>query len=213
MERFSASFIKANRSKTVTWRPHLDEAQIELTFANGTFSFKAPPEAAMLITSFDFPSDAQESFSLSILIAISGISDKAMLKAALTFWLKKRVIIKCPREAFHFRFASEYDPSKSDCIDAHLTLLEASEDFADEEQGADAEVLSLQRFWPIISNMFKNFGQLSLERIHSTLSMFSKEYKGPILLLSKFLHLKVKEGLLNVSGNKIVVFSAVNKGS
>ena len=184
---------------------------MEITFTNGAFHFRAPLEAAILLNTFDFPDDAQESFDLKLLAMTSGISDKSLLKSALLFWLKKRVIVPCPEEAFHFRFALSYDASCGDCVDAHLTLFEPSDDFADEEQDIDAEVLALQRFWPIIANMFKTFGQLSLERIHSTLSMFSKDYKGPVTLLSRFLQQKVKEGVLNVSGNKIIVYSAVNK--
>ena len=189
----------------------MDEVEVEVTFSNGTFNFHAPPEAAILLTSFDFPADTQESFNFSLISAVSSISDKNLLKSALLFWLKKRVIVACPDEPFHFRFAMEFDPSRGDCVDAHLTLIEESDDFADEEQDIDAEVMALQRFWPIIANMFKTFGQLSLERIHSTLSMFSKEYKGPMALLSRFLQQKVKEGVLSVSGNKIIVYSAVNK--
>ncbi len=184
---------------------------MELTFTNGTFPFRAPPEAATLLTSFDFPADAQESFDFKLLSMTSGITDKSLLKSALLFWLKKRVIVSCQEEAFHFRFATSYDDSCGDCVDAHLTLFEPNEEFADEEQSIDADVLALQSFWPIIANMFKTFGQLSLERIHSTLSMFSKEYKGPVTLLSRYLQQKVKEGVLNVSGNKIIVYSTVNK--
>lgn len=189
----------------------MDEVDLEITFTNGTFQFRVPPEAAILLSSFDFPADSQESFNLALLSAVTGLADKNLLKAALLYWLKKRVIEPCPDVPFHFRFASIYDPSNGECVDAHLTLIEPSDEFADEEEDIDAEVMSLQRFWPIMANMFKTFGQLSLERIHSTLSMFSKEYKGPISLLSRFLQQKVKEGVLNVSGNKIIVYSAVNK--
>jgi hypothetical protein len=195
----------------VTWRPHLDEVDLEITFTNGAFHFRAPLEAAILLKSFDFPAGAQKSFNLELLSVTSGIGDKSLLRAALLFWLKKRVLVACAEEAFHFRFALSFDASGGDCVDAHLTLLESNDNFADEEQDIDTEIVALQRFWPIIANMFKTFGQLSLERIHSTLSMFSKEYKGPITLLSRFLQQKVKEGVLSVGGNKIIVYSAVNK--
>jgi hypothetical protein len=88
-----------------------------------------------------------------------------------------------------------------------VVLLEESGGFADEEAELDAEALALQSFWPLIINMFKTFGHLSAERIHSTLGMFSKEYKGPLPVLVKFLQHKVREGALSVSGSQIILYS------
>lgn len=90
-------------------------------------------------------------------------------------------------------------------------MFDDQEPFADEEDEMNQETLALQQFWPILANMFRTFGQLSAERIHSTLSMFSKEYKGPLSLLVRFLQHKVREGHLQVSGNKIIVYSVAGK--
>lgn len=175
--------------------------------------FVCPPEAAILINSFSFPEDSHEEFDISMMAAVSGLSDREVLVSAIKFWIKKRVLlVNFENDKASFRFAREYDPEQSDCVDTHLLSFSKDDSggsFADDEdEDLEEEVVALQKYWPIITNMFKTFGQISAERIHSTLSMYSKEYKGgSIQLLIKFLQLKVKEGTLHTTGNKIILYS------
>lgn len=134
---------------------------------------------------------------------------------AINFWLKTRILLVC--KGFSFKFAQEYDPVEDDCVDSHLTLF-SNEDVAfvdDEEEDSKSsqELLNQfqQKYWSIIANMFKTFGQISAERIQSTLKMYSKEYKEPQDSLTKFLQHRVKEGVLQSAGNRIVLYSLVNK--
>ena len=83
----------------------------------------------------------------------------------------------------------------------------------EEDLGCVQEIFNQfqQKYWSIIANMLKTFGQISAERIQSTLKMYSKEYKEPQDLLTKFLQNRVKEGILQSAGNRIVLYSLVNK--
>ena len=210
LNTISSIYSKKFNDKKVVWRPHLDAVEIELEFLNGSFTFKCPSEAAILINSFAFPED--EEFDLNLLTAVSGISDKNLLKGAIKFWLKKRVMTFSADNPFNFKFSKIYDPSEVDCIDSDLTLFDSKEiSFTDDEDSSQNDFKIFQKHWPTISNMFKTFGQISAERIQSTLKMYSKEYKEPLESLTNFLQHRVREGLLQTSGNRIIIYSTVNK--
>ena len=108
------------------------------------------------------------------------------------------------------------NPNEPDSIDSHLTIFEAKEEeeeiFADEEDSSDCNfIIFNQKYWQTISNMLKTFGQISAERIQSTLKMYSKEYKESLDLLIKFLQFRVREGILQSNGNRIILYSLINK--
>ena len=178
-----------------------DSVDVELDFDNGTFPLTVPPEVAVLLSTMEFG----EAFDLKLAKLASGLNEE-LTRAAVEFLLKKRIVKLLLPERM-LVFAETFDRLLPDCVDSQLTLLEPEDDFADEDEEIDLATLALQRFWPLIANMFKTFGQLSAERIHSTLSMMNKEYKGPLPVLIKLLQHKVKEGALQVSGSKIVVYS------
>lgn len=214
LELISSTYSAQQGDKKIIFRPQLDEIKLSLEFPSGTFLFSCPLEAAILINSFDFPSDPEEEFDLAMVMALTGISDKNIIINAVTFWLKKRIILSSPIAKFHFRFAQNYDPNESDCVD-HLSIIfeqSQADMFADDVDSFEADFkIFTEKYWPIISNMFKTFGQISAERIQSTLKMYSKDYKENFDNLSKFLQFKVKEGILQSNGNRIVLYSMTNK--
>lgn len=213
LELVREAYSRQFEDKKIIWRPQMDEVKIALEFQNGIFMFTCPIEAAVLLNSFDFPVDPEEEFDLNKAAASKVISDGNILKSAISFWLKKRILIPSPHP-FNFKFSHFYDPNESDCVDSHLTLFTSkdSETFADDEIDLDNDFPSFQqKYWPIISNMLKTFGQISAERIQSTLKMYSKDYKEPQDLLTKFLQSRVKEGILQSTGNRIILYSIVNK--
>lgn len=191
----------------------MDEVKLELEFKSGkTFTFLCPIEAAILMSSFEFPEE--EEFDMKALVAYTGITDKKVLKSALSFWLKRKIIIPSRLNEYSFKFADDYNPEESLCVDAHLTVYEAkdAEKYADDEEESNENFIIFQeKYWPIILNMFKTFGQISAERIQSTLKMYSKEYKESLDQLTKYLQSRVKEGFLQSSGNRIVLYSILNK--
>ena len=210
----SSSYSRQYEDKKITWRPQLDEVKISLEFPSGTFLFSCPLEAAILINSFDFPVDPEEEFDLGMAVALTGISDKNLLKNAIRFWLKKRVIISSPATKFHFRFVQDFDPNESDCIDCFSVIFDKieAETFADDDESSEPDfAIFKEKYWSIIANMFKTFGQISAERIQSTLKMYSKEYKESLDILTKFLQSKVKEGIIQSNGNRIILYSLGNK--
>lgn len=216
LELVKETFSRQYEDKKIIWRPQMDEVKISLEFKNGNFMFTCPMEAAVLLNSFDFPVDPDEEFDLNMAAALTRISDRNILKSAISFWLKKRILIPSSNHLFNFKFAQFYDPNEPDCVDSHLTLLSSkdSETFADDDNDSDGDgdfSIFQHKYWPIISNMFKTFGQISAERIQSTLKMYSKEYKEPQDLLIKFLQSRVKEGILQSNGNRIILYSIVNK--
>ena len=210
LSEMSSTYSRQYEDKKIIWRPQLDEVKISLEFPSGTFLFSCPLEAAILISSFDFPVDPEEEFDLGMALALTGISDKNLLKNAIRFWLKKRIMIASPVTKFHFRFAQDFDPNESDCVD-HLSVLfdkNEAETFADDDESSESDfTIFKEKYWPIIANMFKTFGQISAERIQSTLKMYSKEYKEPLDMLTKFLQSRVKEGIIQSSGNRIILYS------
>lgn len=213
LETVKQTYSRQFEDKKIIWRPQMDEVKVSLEFSNGNFMFTCPIEAAILLNSFDFPTDPEEEFDLNMTTALTGISDRNILKSAIIFWLKKRILIPSAIP-FNFKFAQVYDPNEPECVDAHLTLFTAkdSEIFADEENDSEGDFsLFQQKYWPIIANMFKTFGQISAERIQSTLKMYSKEYKEPQDSLTNFLQTRVREGLLQSAGNRIILYSLVNK--
>jgi hypothetical protein len=220
LESISESYsISQNNDRRIVRRPHLDEVKVLLHFLDGTEAeFTCPSEAAILISSFDYPVDTEEEFDMKILKLITGIPDEKTINSALIFWLKCRVILPSKKNKYNFLFAKEFSPSASECVDVHLTLFEEpTSNFLDDDldngtAGLDADFSIYETtHWPVISNMFKTFGQISAERIHSTLKMYSKEYKEPLDSLVKFLQYRVKEGTLRSSGNKIILYAPVNK--
>lgn len=216
LKAISSTYSRQFEDKKIIWRPKMDEVSVELEFnRGGTVLFTCPIEAAIFINSFEFPLNPEdEEFDLSISAILTGISDKNLLKRAINFWLKKRVIIPSKTSKFHFKFAQEYDQTESDCVDYNLTIFDSkeSETFADDSESSDSNFTAFeQKYWPIISNMFKTFGQISAERIQSTLKMYSKEYKESLDLLTKFLQNRVRQGTLQSNGNKIILYSLNNK--
>ena len=212
LNTISSTFSCRFEDKTIIWRPEMDQVKVSLDFPSGPVLFTCPVEAALLINSFDFPIDSEEEFNLSILMNITGISDKNILKSAATYWLKKRIIKRSSNTTFKFTTEYEICADELDCIDSHLTLtLFDSNDsnvYADDEDDSDSDFLLFQqKYWSIIANMFKTFGQISAERIQSTLKMYSKEYREPLDLLIKFLKSRVKEGILQLNGNRIILYS------
>lgn len=100
-------------SRKIVWQPHLDEVEVELEFENGTFSIACPPEAAMLVSSFDF-ADADETFNLAMMQAVSGLASKTLVRDAAQFWLRKGVLRVAPGGEDHsFVFARHYDPHEA----------------------------------------------------------------------------------------------------
>lgn len=215
LSSISSTYSRQQEDKKIIWRPQLDEVKVSLEFPSGIFLFSCPLEAAILINSFDFPADdPEEEFDLGMTVALTGISDKKLLKNAMRFWLKKRVILSSRTTQFHFRFAQDYDPKESDCIDHSSVLFDKTEaeTFADDDESSEPDFsIFKEKYWSIIANMLKTFGQISAERIQSTLKMYSKEYSGSLDVLTKFLQSRVKEGVLQSNGNRIILYSLLNK--
>ena len=212
LEIVKKNYASEQSDKKIIWRPQLDEVKLELEFQSGTYLFSCPIESAILMSSFEFP--MEDEFDIKTLIAYTGIMDGKVLKSALAFWLKRKIIIPSSNAGYNFKFADDYDPEESLCVDSHLTVYEAqdAERYADDDDESNEDFTSFQeKYWPIISNMFKTFGQISAERIQSTLKMYSKEYKEPVDRLTKYLQSRVKEGILQSSGNRIILYSNFNK--
>lgn len=215
LTKIKENFSQQYEDKKIIWRPQMDEVKVSLEFQNENFLFTCSIEAAILLNSFDFSEEEDEEFDLNMAAALTGISDRKVLKSAIMFWLKMRILLPSTMTPYHFKFAQIYDPNDSDCVDAHLIDFSSKdlEPFADDDKSCldDSFTAFQEKYWPIISNMFKTFGQISAERIQSTLKMYSKEYKEPLEFLTKFLQTRVRDDILQSNGNRIILYSLVNK--
>lgn len=228
IEKYTKSFEVFKTARTLEWKKNIGVVDVELNFDDGTiYNFKVPPIQATVIYHFQ----NQSSWNVADLSHAMSVPSSVIRKRIL-FWINKCIIRQVSHDTYELiedqsnnvnslksdgesRVNSQDDDGPMDEDE-----MSASDVTGDESSisrtGMDVEGKNeddkFRIIWAYIESMLTNLSEMTLERIHSTLSMFalSNPATGQLTLqeLSTFLDGKIREGRLTFTSGLYKLSSA-----
>ncbi|XP_059850337.1 anaphase-promoting complex subunit 2 [Hypanus sabinus] len=194
MDAYTKKYEKLKAMRSLNWKPHLGNADLEIELADRTLSVSVSPVHAAIIMHFQ----QKSTWTLEELSDVLKVPLIA-LRRKIALWQQQGVLKEDPPDTFTVIEEEQKDQQEK------MVLIDSDEegDSAMASQ-ADQKEEELQLFWTYIQGMLTNLESLPLERIHTMLKMFVMT--GPVLTeidmqeLQAFLQKKVKDHQLVYSG-------------
>ncbi|KAK3088868.1 hypothetical protein FSP39_024770 [Pinctada imbricata] len=188
LEEYTKKFEALKGNRTLNWKPHLGQVNIDIELKDRTLNFNVSPVHAAIIMQFQ----TQAKWTVEELSNVLEMPATA-LRRKIAFWQTQGLLKEETTDCF--LLVEEHKGRSNDVI------------IADDEEAESALASAhvqreeeLQVFWSYIVGMLTNLDCLPLERIHSMLRMFAMQ--GPSVVectvpeLKRFLDSKVKENKL-----------------
>ena len=216
VEKYTKSFEVFKTARTLEWKKNLGLVEVDLQFNDETvLSFKVSPILATIIHHFQH----QSTWTVSSLSHVMSVP-ASVIRKRLLYWINKSIIRQLDHDSYEvIEDQSGNVPSNrrkgsinSQEDDVHMEEDEMSvgdvtgDDGSMSRSGIESEGVrseSDEKFriiWAYIESMLTNLSEMTLERIHATLSMFalSNPATGQLTLqeLTTFLDGKVRDGRL-----------------
>ena len=194
LDRFVKAFEFLKGSRTLCWKSHLGNVNLDIELKDKKINFNVTPIQATIIIHFQDKSE----WSLDQLAEVMHVPS-TVLRRKIGYWVSQGLLHEKEQDVFILQ--EELGGTSNNCD------LVASEMADDEEvesamaSASDQREEELQVFWSYIVGMLTNLDSLPLERIHQMLKMFASgvvECGLPELRL--FLDKKVREHKLLFSG-------------
>ncbi|XP_072422395.1 anaphase-promoting complex subunit 2 isoform X2 [Chiloscyllium punctatum] len=194
MDAYTKKYEKLKAMRSLNWKPHLGNVDLEIELADRTLSVSVSPVHAAIIMHFQQKSTwTLDELSDALKVPVIALRRKIAL------WQQQGVLKEDPTDTFTVIEEEQKDQQEK------MVLIDSDEegDSAMASQ-ADQKEEELQLFWTYIQGMLTNLESLPLERIHTMLKMFVMT--GPVMAeidmqeLQAFLQKKVKDHQLVYSG-------------
>eukprot|EP00062_Callorhinchus_milii_P014829 gi/632964421/ref/XP_007898391.1/ PREDICTED: anaphase-promoting complex subunit 2 [Callorhinchus milii] len=194
MDAYAKKYEKLKAMRSLNWKPHLGNADLEIELADRTLSVTVSPVHAAIIMHFQ----EKNTWTLDDLSDVLKVPVIA-LRRKIALWQQQGVLKEDPTDTFTVIEQEQRDRQEK------MVLIDSDEegDSAMASQ-ADQKEEELQLFWTYIQGMLTNLESLALERIHTMLKMFVMT--GPVMAeidmkeLQIFLQRKVQDQQLVYSG-------------
>ncbi|XP_060697247.1 anaphase-promoting complex subunit 2 isoform X1 [Hemiscyllium ocellatum] len=194
MDAYTKKYEKLKAMRSLNWKPHLGNVDLEIELADRTLSVSVSPVHAAIIMHFQQKSTwTLDELSDALKVPV------VALRRKIALWQQQGVLKEDPTDTFTVIEEEQKDQQEK------MVLIDSDEegDSAMASQ-ADQKEEELQLFWTYIQGMLTNLESLPLERIHTMLKMFVMT--GPVMAeidmqeLQAFLQKKVKDHQLVYSG-------------
>ncbi|KAK7008348.1 Anaphase-promoting complex subunit 2 [Halocaridina rubra] len=173
LDTYTEAFQDLKGNRTLNWKPHLGQAQIEIELKSRTLNLTVTPTQATIIYHFQECSR----WSISDLSTITQVP-KTILRRKITYWQTQGVLHEVEPDIFVLVEGEDVGekghPSVAGTSQSDITPQAIEEDEAESVMASaqDQREEELQVFWSYIVGMLTNLDCLPLERIHAMLKMF-----------------------------------------
>lgn len=198
LQAYTKSFEALKGNRTLSWKPHLGNVNIEIEIGEKKLDLTVSPFNATLIMHFQ----NKPEWSLDELHQVMKVP-VTVLRRKITYWQSMGLISE--RTTDYFVLVDGSDAGK-----AHVSTNQVQEMICEDDEAEsvmasahDQREGELQVFWSYIVGMLTNLDSLPLDRIHQMLKMFASQAPGAecsLQELRQFLDTKVRTHQLVFQG-------------
>ncbi|KAL7631637.1 UNVERIFIED_CONTAM: hypothetical protein RMT77_018062 [Armadillidium vulgare] len=200
MEIYTEAYQSLKGNRTLNWKPHLGQVELEIELKNRTLHLVVTPTKATIIHHFEKkPKWALEDLSKVTLIP------KGILRQKIAFWQAQGLVQEAEQDVFalvedddvlesrnSYLGGAPYSSSQDVPLSASACLEDEAESVMASAQDQRQE--ELQVLWSYIVGMLTNLESVSLERIHAMLKMFIQDtVECSLEELRAFLEMKMRQ--------------------
>ncbi|XP_069956279.1 anaphase-promoting complex subunit 2 isoform X2 [Cherax quadricarinatus] len=173
LDTYTEAFQDLKGNRTLNWKPHLGQVQVEIDLKNRTLNLTVTPTQATIIYHFQ----ERARWSIDDLSTVTQVP-KTVLRRKITYWQTQGVLQEVESDVFVLVEGEELGDkghvatagvSQPDIAPPAIEEDEAESVMASAQDQREEE---LQVFWTYIVGMLTNLDSLPLERIHAMLKMF-----------------------------------------
>ncbi|XP_064089361.1 anaphase-promoting complex subunit 2-like [Macrobrachium nipponense] len=173
LETYTEAFQDLKGNRTLNWKPHLGQVQLEVELKGRTLNLTVTPTQATIIYHFQ----DRSRWSINELSAVTQVP-KTILRRKITYWQTQGVLQEVEPDIFILVEGEETGEEGIVAVagaaqpDIAPQAIEEDEAESVMASAQDQREEELQVFWSYIVGMLTNLDCLPLERIHSMLKMF-----------------------------------------
>lgn len=198
LEAYTKSFEALKGNRTLSWKPHLGNVNIEIEIGNKKLDLTVSPFNATVIMHFQNKTE----WSLDELHQVMKVP-VTVLRRKITYWQSMGLLTE--KSPDYFVLMEETEANKSNVSSNHIQDMMCEDDEAESAMASahDQREGELQVFWSYIVGMLTNLDSLPLDRIHQMLKMFASQAPGAecsLQELRQFLDTKVRSHQLVLHG-------------
>uniref|UniRef100_A0A0P4W136 Anaphase-promoting complex subunit 2 n=2 Tax=Scylla olivacea TaxID=85551 RepID=A0A0P4W136_SCYOL len=173
LETYTEAFQELKGNRTLNWKHHLGQVQLEVELKHRTLSVSVTPTQATIIFHFQ----DRKRWTIDELSSVTQVP-KTVLRRKITFWQTQGVLQEVESDVFVLvegegdgdeGLAAAAGAASPDIAPPAIEEDEAESVMASAQDQREEE---LQVFWSYIVGMLTNLDSLPLERIHAMLKMF-----------------------------------------
>ncbi|KAI5643127.1 cullin family domain-containing protein [Phthorimaea operculella] len=198
LEAYTKSFEALKGNRTLSWKPHLGNVNIEIEIGEKKLNLTVSPFNATLIMHFE----KKPEWTLDELHQVMKVPI-TVLRRKITYWQSMGLISE--KTLDHFVLIEGADANKSQVSTNQVQEMICEDDETESAMASahDQREGELQVFWSYIVGMLTNLDSLPLDRIHQMLKMFASQAPGTecsLQELRQFLDTKVRTHQLVLQG-------------
>ncbi|XP_041969112.1 anaphase-promoting complex subunit 2 [Aricia agestis] len=190
LENYTKSYEALKGNRTLIWKPHLGNVNIEVEIGDKKLDLTVSPFNATLIIHFqNKPEWSLEDLHKVMKVPIT------VLRRKIIYWQSLGIIAEKSQDRYILVEGNEANKSSGAVNQIQEMICEDEESESVMASAHDQREGELQVFWSYIVGMLTNLDSLPLERIHQMLKMFASQAPGAecsLQELRQFLDTKVK---------------------
>lgn len=198
LEAYTKSFEALKGNRTLSWKPHLGNVNIEIELGNKKLDLTVSPFNATLIMHFQDKSE----WTIDDLHQVMKVP-VTILRRKITYWQSMGIIAEKSTDYYVLVDGSEANKVNVATNQVQEMMCEDDETESVMASAHDQREGELQVFWSYIVGMLTNLDSLPLDRIHQMLKMFASQAPGTecsLQELRQFLDTKVRTHQLVLQG-------------
>lgn len=189
--KFESLYNASKVDRKLHWTNSIGYVSLEIEFDNITFPFECSnDEASVLILLSE-----NKCLTFNELLGMTGF-DESRLKKSLKTWLEKDILLCNDRDQLYV--ANSYNAHDANECFIDYELKSWSSDKAQNNVIIPKFKDIFEKVFPLIQGMLRNMGALPVNKIHSSLGLFSSEYKEQESDLKRFLEYKASSGVIQI---------------
>ncbi|XP_026760522.1 anaphase-promoting complex subunit 2 [Galleria mellonella] len=184
---YTKSYEALKGNRTLDWKPHLGNVNIEIEIGNKKLDLTVSPFNATLIMHFE----TKPEWSLDDLHQVMKVP-VTILRRKITYWQSMGLISE--KSSDIYVLVDDSDAGKANVATNQVQEMICEDDEAESVMASahDQRERDLQVFWSYIFAMLTNLNSLPLDRIHQMLKMFAPGTECSLQELRQFLDTKVR---------------------
>jgi anaphase-promoting complex subunit 2 len=194
--KFESHYNASKVDRKLNWTNSIGYASLEIEFDNITLPFECSnDEASVLILLSE-----NENLTFIELLEMAGF-DESRLKMSLKTWLEKEIVLCNDRDQLYVVNSYKAHDANECFIDYELKSWNSDKTHSNVTVPKFKDIF--EKVFPLIQGMLRNMGALPVSKIHSSLGLFSSEYKEHENDLKRFLDYKASSGVIQIKPDGI----------